>query len=456
MKPARQTFVALLLGCAAHGAQAEIEASLDLRLVDSDGRNSYLDGGLGKLRYDNDDDGLQLGRARFAWRGGIGGDWHASVDLSAGAWTTTTPSMSPRGWLEWRPVPSSAWRSNLKIGAFYAPISLEHRASGWTNPYTIDSSALNTWWARELRTIGIGYELEHLGIAAGGRFDYGVSAAVFGWNDPAGVVLAFRGFSLNDRQTPLFGRIGTYAYGGREQRVIFSEIDDRPGYHVGAYIKSDSGVELRGLHYDNRADPSVEKPSIEDYAWHTEFDSLGLALGRPAWDRSDCAVAGRLHPRHAGSGQQLGLQHLVRAGGAGLRQASLRRALRPFLYAPGPRVLARPVDPRRWQGHHPGLDLERSRTCRKSRPNGCACTATTTSAPCSARRRMRWSTACSWRYGSRCSDPGECSEPDRPAEQHRTGWTQALRLPRIEDGLRRLRAFDALESRAFEKPGSPP
>ncbi len=173
-------------------------------------------------------------------------------------------------------MPTSAWRSNLKIGAFYPPISLEHRASGWSNPYTIDSSALNTWVGEELRTIGIGYELAHLGIAQGGRLDWGVDAAVFGWNDPAGVILAFRGFSLNDRQTPLFGRIGTYAYGGREQRVIFTEIDNRPGYDASAYVKSDNGLELRALHYDNRGDPSVAKPSIQDYAWHTSFDSAGL------------------------------------------------------------------------------------------------------------------------------------------------------------------------------------
>ena len=74
-------------------------------------------------------------------------------------------------------MPKSAWRSNLKIGAFYPPISLEHRASGWSNPYTISSSALNTWVGEELRTIGVGYELDHLGIAEGGRFDYGVNAA---------------------------------------------------------------------------------------------------------------------------------------------------------------------------------------------------------------------------------------------------------------------------------------
>lgn len=264
------------LACAASIARAEVEASLDLRLVDSDGRNSYLDGGLGKLRYDSADESFQLGRARFAWRDSIGGDWHASVDVSAWGRHDRHVIDPTEAWLEWRPVPRSAWRSNLKIGAFYAPVSLEHRATGWTNPYTISSSALNTWIGEEFRTIGVGYELEHMGIAAGGRFDYGVNAAVFGWNDPAGIIIALRGFSLNDRQTTLFGRIGTFAFGGREQRVIFSEIDGRPGYHVGAHVKSDTGVELRVLHYDNRGDPTVEKPSISDWAWKTRFDSVGL------------------------------------------------------------------------------------------------------------------------------------------------------------------------------------
>lgn len=265
----------LLLG-AASAAHAEVEASLDLRLVDSDGRTSYMDGGLGKLRYDGKHEGLQLSRARLAWRDRIGGNWHANIDLSAWSLHDHHAVDLTEAWLEWRPVPKSAWRSNLKVGAFYPPISLEHRASGWSNPYTIDSSALNTWVGEELRTIGIGYQLDHLGIAEGGRFDFGLSAAVFGWNDPAGVILAFRGFSLNDRQTPLFGRIGTYSFGNRTQRVIFSEIDNRPGYHAAAYVKTDTGLEVRALHYDNRADPSVPKPSIQDYAWHTKFNTVGL------------------------------------------------------------------------------------------------------------------------------------------------------------------------------------
>jgi hypothetical protein len=257
-------------------SRAEVQASLDLRLVHSDGRNSYLDGGFGKLRFDSGDQGLQLGRARLAWRGGIGGNWHATVDVSSWNLHDSNVVDLTEALVEWRPVPQSAWKSNLKFGAFFPPVSLEHRAPGWSNPYTISSSALNTWVGEELRTIGLEYELTHLGIAAGSRFDAGVSAALFGWNDPAGVELALRGFSLNDRQTPLFGRIGTYAFGGREQRVMFSEIDNRPGYYVGAFLRTDSAMELRGLHYDNRGDPTAQKPSIDDYAWKTHFDSVGI------------------------------------------------------------------------------------------------------------------------------------------------------------------------------------
>jgi len=276
----RALFTALLL-LSTVPARAGFEASIDLRLVESDGRNSFLDGGFGKLRFDDDDDGLQLGRLRLAWHGGIGGNWHAAIDASS--WN---PEDDPvidltEAYVEWRPVPQSAWRSNVKIGAFYAPVSMEHRAPGWTNPYTISSSALNTWIGEELRTIGVAYELEHIGTAEGGRFDYGVQAAIFGWNDPAGVEVAYRGWAMHDRQTTLFGTIGTYAWGGRTDRVIFSEIDNRPGYHIGGYVRSDTGLELRALHYDNRGNPEAYKESIEDYAWDTRFDSVGARWDGP-------------------------------------------------------------------------------------------------------------------------------------------------------------------------------
>jgi hypothetical protein len=301
MRATRRTVVAGVLALALGGfalpAAAEIEASLDLRLLDSNGMPSFMDGGLGKLRWDAGDDGLQLARARLAWRGSPFGNWHANIDLSTWSLDDHHVIDVTEAWLEWRPVPESAWRSNVKIGAFYAPISLEHRAPGWSNPYTLSSSALNTWIGEEFRTIGVGYELEHLGQREGSAFDFGVSAAVFGWNDPAGVIVAYRGFAMHDRQTPLFGRIGTYAHGGPTQRVIFAEIDNRAGWHAGGWVKHDSGVELRALRYDNRGDPSVPAPEISDYAWRTRFNSLGLRYDSPRgttlvaqWLEGDTAV----------------------------------------------------------------------------------------------------------------------------------------------------------------------
>ncbi len=264
-------------------SHAEFEFDLDLRWVDSDGRKSFLNEGLGKLRFDANDDGLQLGRVRAAYRGSPFGNWHVVLDTSI--WSTDDHNVLDvvEAYAEWRPVPTNAWRSKAKVGAFYAPISLEHRARGWTNPYTISSSALNTWVGEELRTIGVSYALDHLGIADGGSLDAGVEAAVFGWNDPAGVIVAFRGFALHDRQTPLWGRVGTYAPGNLpRQRVIFKEIDNRPGYHVGGHVKHASGLELRALHYDNRGDPAAYHPGIQDYAWDTRFQSVGMRYDLPS------------------------------------------------------------------------------------------------------------------------------------------------------------------------------
>jgi hypothetical protein len=255
---------------------AGVEVDLDLRLVESNGRRSFLNEGFGKLRFDAADEGLQLGRIRLAYRGSPVGNWHVNLDASTWSFDDHNVIDLTEAYAEWRPVPTSAWRSQVKIGAFYPTLSFEHRARGWTNPYTLSSSALNTWIGEEFRTVGVGYSLDHLGTSANKTYDFGFEAAAFGWNDPAGVVIALRGFALHDRQTPLFGRIGSYAPGGPNQRVIFSEIDQRVGVHVGGYIRHQNGLELRAMRYDNRGDPAAFKVSINDYAWYTRFNSLGL------------------------------------------------------------------------------------------------------------------------------------------------------------------------------------
>ena len=42
----------------------------------------------------------------------------------------------------------------MKTGAFFPTISLENDDLGWTSPYTLTPSAINSWIGDELRTIG--------------------------------------------------------------------------------------------------------------------------------------------------------------------------------------------------------------------------------------------------------------------------------------------------------------
>lgn len=265
---------AALLPCAAQAGSFDVE--LDARAVAVDARRSFLDGGLGKLRFGDGSDVVELGRMRLAWRGTLGEIAHVSIDASTWKRGDTNPIDLTEAFVELRPVPTSAWRSRVRAGAFYPRISLEHRASGWTNPYTISSSALNTWVGEELRAIGLEYALDWRGTQLGQSIDAGVAVSAFGWNDPAGVVVAFRGFALHDRQTPLFGRLRTWVPAGPQERVLFAEIDDRVGYYVDAHARIAGRTELRALHYDNRADPAAFDAQIQDYAWETRFDSVGL------------------------------------------------------------------------------------------------------------------------------------------------------------------------------------
>ena len=55
-------------------------------------------------------------------------------------------------YLQFRPYPHAGYRLRVKAGAFYAPVSLENRASGWESPYTLSYSAINSWLATEVRT----------------------------------------------------------------------------------------------------------------------------------------------------------------------------------------------------------------------------------------------------------------------------------------------------------------
>ena len=265
---------ALLLAGA--GNAYELDLSVDVRAVSSDASNSRLEGGLGKLRYDSTDDGLRLGYLRLGFRVDLMQTLRVTAEAVAYGDRDVNPLDLNELYAEWRPIPSSDWRSRLKVGAFYPEISLENRMRGWRSPYTLSYSAINTWVGEELRAIGAEYSLELLGRSRGHAFDLTFNAAAFGWNDTAGTVLATRGWGLHDRQSSLFGR---YANGGQplpERTLFYDDLDKRAGYYAGATSNYRGLLEARVLHYDNRVRISPDNPKIDDDPWLTYFDSMGL------------------------------------------------------------------------------------------------------------------------------------------------------------------------------------
>ena len=258
-------------------AADDFYAVVDLRTVASNGELSFLNGGLGELRFDDRHDGLRLGSVSLGYHH----DWFEIVHFNANAVAYGDHDRSPidltEFYAEVRPYPWNSWRSRLKLGVFYAPISLENRLPGWRSAYSLSPSAINSWIGEELRTIGAEYDLDWLGRQRGHDWELGLTAAGYGWNDFSGALLSTSGWSITDRQTTLFGRIGEPGVGPVPGlREFHRDADQRLGYYAGGSAKYLDALELRVLHYDNRANANTFSYGLNDFAWRTKFNSAGL------------------------------------------------------------------------------------------------------------------------------------------------------------------------------------
>jgi hypothetical protein len=251
------------------------DASADVLGVSSNGTRSYLDNGLGDLRFDSDHQGLQLDNLRVGYRGSAFDIVHFTVEAVSYGDRDSNPIDLTEAFAEIRPFPMGLWRSRLKIGAFYAPISLENRLTGWRSAYSLSPSAINTWVGEELRTFGAEYDLDWLGRQRGHDWELGVGGSVYGWNESTGQLLADRGWAIDDRQSTLFGKIGDVGHPVNDERLMTSEGANRAGYYIDATAKYLDALELRALHYDNRADTAQFSEATAQFPWLTQFDSAG-------------------------------------------------------------------------------------------------------------------------------------------------------------------------------------
>jgi len=259
----------LLAGFATAGDQLGVTGVIDMRWIHATGATSFLDGGSGILRFDPDHQDVRLGRAFLASRLRVTDivTLHTVID-AYGDHDRNAVDVS-EFWAEIRPFPTNSLRWRARVGAFYMPVSLENRGPGWSNVYSITPSALNTWIGEEFRTIGAEVEARWLGASSDYLGDFAVVAAAYGWNDPAGTLVADRGFALTDRPSTLFGGLG------RPPETFYHEIDRKPGYYGGLTWRHHDRLEVRALRYDNDADPGASTVAGGG-AWRTRFSSLGV------------------------------------------------------------------------------------------------------------------------------------------------------------------------------------
>ena len=250
---------------------------------------SWPEGGIGKLRYAEDEDGLNAARIFASYHGRITPAWSTTVvadyvdDASSGLGVT-------EAFVDWRPIPKTGNQQQVRIGAFYPPLSLENGDTAWQSPFTYSYSAINTWLGEEVRPFGAEWSLRRRLGFAGSPHELRTFAAAFYGNDPAGTLVFWRGWSLHDRQTRLNDRLpmppmpvwdssGTIV-GYTEQSVEpFDEIDHKPGYYAGVEWRYARRVLLQLARYDNRADPGAFADG--QWAWQTAFTHVAAQVSLP-------------------------------------------------------------------------------------------------------------------------------------------------------------------------------
>jgi len=278
-----------LTGLISAAAQATIHGQLDLRAVAASDTRGWVYEGLGKQRFDKDHGNLKLGQAIIEMRGDLGDTLSGTLALNGYDDRRGFADVT-EAYVQWKPLPIEGYRIKTKVGAFFPPLSLENFNVGWTNPWMVSSSAINTWVGEELRTLGAEVSISRPGIMHQSPHDIELLYSAFAANDPAGGLLSWRGWSVGDRITGLSETLpypdlpGIYGPAGLFQRQgafekPFKELDDHYGFYAGVNYGYNGRIQLHALHYNNRGDPLVLKD--QQWAWETEFDQMALRLDLP-------------------------------------------------------------------------------------------------------------------------------------------------------------------------------
>jgi len=270
--------LAILCAHSAHAAEIDAGGYADLRLIVPPTQGSSYYGDIGTLRFGYDDGNVA---ARLT---DVVGEMRAHLlpELTLAATARIEPRAATsadllEAYVRYSPAYGGTWHWSAKAGAFFPPGSLENDQIGWTSGWTITPSAINSWMGYELRTIGAEGTIEW----RQGARSLALTGAVYGWNDPAGVLIADRGWDLDDRVSGLFERerlpdamAVLFHTNPPLHAELFREIDGRPGWYLDLSWRQPGLDDFSVMYYDNDADPSAR--SSGQLAWRTRFWNAGF------------------------------------------------------------------------------------------------------------------------------------------------------------------------------------
>ena len=299
---------ALALSAPVHAEDADLISSETLTvtgtvsLAATDGEESWLDRGFGKLSTSGDGDGdvsvkPLLSEANLIWRPRFSWALSATIVGTFQGGERNEAGIS-EAYFSYKPMRGSSTRVSARAGLMWPSVSLEHEGADWHVRDTITPSAINSWIGEEVRPLAI----EGSVGTTIGEHKLSATGALFAANDTAGTLLTFRGWALHNRRTLAFNDQplppfepedeGYQAHFTHPLLDVGSGFADRPGYYAKLVWQPPVPVRFELFRYDNRANPEAVNEDIE-WGWRTHFNNLGLAADIEGTQLRAQAMTGR-------------------------------------------------------------------------------------------------------------------------------------------------------------------
>lgn len=291
MRPLVLAIVGIALSIASSSAAGElvvhaVGAARGLRV---EAPAPWIEGGFGRLGEGGEADAF---RNALRAEAHMGLEWSPAPTLlvQAHALTRTEPGAAGgsrsglvEAFAQYRPELRSDLTLKLRAGLFFPPTSLENVDPLWQSPYTLTLSAVNAWIGEDVRLGGLDAALVH-GRSGSGRLE--LAACVFGGNDAAGALLAWRGWAFGPRLTvvgevlplpplPTFAPGGPFARQRADGTRPVDELDGRAGWHTRVRWTRPGRLRLQAAWMDNRGDRALHRGQ---YAWATHWGTAGAEI----------------------------------------------------------------------------------------------------------------------------------------------------------------------------------